>query len=130
MSSPWLVSEGSARKANRSGRVRRLIAELCSERAPAPRGGGGVRRSPDGARVVTASDDRTARLWDAAAGAPIGLPLRHERVVRSVAFSPDWKRVLTASNDDTARLWDVGWPEGPITAVACALPPQGTAAPG
>ena len=28
--------------------------------------------SPDGTRIVTASDDKTARLWDAATGAPIG----------------------------------------------------------
>jgi WD40 repeat protein len=30
--------------------------------------------SPDGARIVTASKDRTARLWDAAAFKPIGEP--------------------------------------------------------
>ena len=45
--------------------------------------------SPDGARVVTASDDKTARVWDAATGAPIGKPLQHEDTVSSAAFSPD-----------------------------------------
>ena len=34
--------------------------------------------SPDGQRVVTASDDQTARLWDAASGKPIGEPMKHE----------------------------------------------------
>ena len=34
--------------------------------------------SPDGARVVTASDDKTARVWDATTGAPIGEPLQHD----------------------------------------------------
>ena len=62
--------------------------------------------SPDGARVVTASDDKTARVWDAATGAPIGKPLQHEGAVRSAAFSPDGARVVTASADKTARVWD------------------------
>ena len=34
--------------------------------------------SPDGQRVVTASWDKTARLWDAATGKPIGEPMKHE----------------------------------------------------
>ena len=54
--------------------------------------------SPDGKRIVTASADKTARLWDAATGKPIGEPLKgHERLVYSVAFSPDGKRIVTAS---------------------------------
>src|SRR5439155_2353246 len=62
--------------------------------------------SPDGQRVVTASDDSTARLWDAASGKPIGEPMKHEGHVTSAQFSPDGQRVVTASFDNTARLWD------------------------
>jgi hypothetical protein len=62
--------------------------------------------SPDGQRVVTASADKTARLWDAASGKPIGEPMKHEDVVHSAQFSPDGQRVVTASWDKTARLWD------------------------
>ena len=32
--------------------------------------------SPDGKRIVTASWDKTARLWDAETGKPIGEPLK------------------------------------------------------
>ena len=54
--------------------------------------------SPDGQRVVTASEDKTARLWDAASGKPIGEPMKHEDSVSSAQFSPDGQRVVTASD--------------------------------
>ncbi len=62
--------------------------------------------SPDGTRVVTASEDTTARVWDASSGKPLGEPMRHAALVWSAAFSPDGTRVVTASRDDTARVWD------------------------
>ncbi len=62
--------------------------------------------SPDGALVVTASDDKTAQVWNAATGAPIGKPLQHTETVWSAAFSPDSLLVVTASKDQTAQVWD------------------------
>jgi dipeptidyl aminopeptidase/acylaminoacyl peptidase len=70
--------------------------------------------SPDGTRVVTASEDRTARVWDAVAGKPLTSPLKHQAEVVSAAFSPDGTRVVTASFDKTAQVWDVGLDEKPL----------------
>ncbi|WP_437303844.1 nSTAND1 domain-containing NTPase [Sorangium sp. So ce388] len=61
--------------------------------------------SHDGQRVLSASDDRTARLWNAdGTGDPVVFS-GHEGQINALAFSPDDKRVLTGSEDGTARLW-------------------------
>ena len=62
--------------------------------------------SPDGARLVIASGDKTARLWDAKSGASLAVLEGHTNFVTSAAFSPDGARIVTASGDKTARLWD------------------------
>jgi WD40 repeat protein len=62
--------------------------------------------SPDGTRAVTASYDKTARVWDAATGKPLAPALEHRGTVSGAAFSPDGTRVVTASDDGTARVWD------------------------
>ncbi len=45
-------------------------------------------------------------MLNAATGLPIGLHLKHQAAVVSVAFSADGKTILTGSEDNTARLWD------------------------
>ncbi|KIK36537.1 hypothetical protein CY34DRAFT_94188, partial [Suillus luteus UH-Slu-Lm8-n1] len=63
--------------------------------------------SPDGTRIVTGSEDKTVRLWDAGTGEPVGEPLQgHSYSVTSVSFSPDGTRIVTGSWDTTVRLWD------------------------
>jgi WD40 repeat protein len=56
--------------------------------------------------VVTASEDHTARVWNAATGEPLTNVLEHQAAVMIAAFSPDGTRVVTASEDYTARVWD------------------------
>lgn len=62
--------------------------------------------SPDGGRILTASDDDTARVWDAASGGTIGQPLQHRGDVVSAFFNADGSRVVTLSEDKSARVWD------------------------
>jgi WD40 repeat protein/tRNA A-37 threonylcarbamoyl transferase component Bud32 len=62
--------------------------------------------SQNGTRILSASEDATARVWDARTGANI-LELRgHALKVYHAAFSPDETRIVTASADGTVRQWD------------------------
>jgi WD40 repeat protein len=62
--------------------------------------------SPDGRRIVTASQDTTARIWDANTGYEVAQLRGHTDRVGGAAFSPDGSRIVTASADRTVRVWD------------------------
>jgi len=62
--------------------------------------------SPDGARIVTGSADRTARIWDARTGAQLAVLSGHRGSVNFPAYSRDGTRIATAGADKTVRIWD------------------------
>ena len=62
--------------------------------------------SPDGQRIVTASLDNTARVWEAQTGKLLATLQGHTEEVTSAQFSPDGERIVTASLDNTARIWE------------------------
>lgn len=66
----------------------------------------GASFAPDGSRIVTASEDKTARVWNAENGDQLATLRGHTEGVRVASFSPDGRQVITASTDKTARLWN------------------------
>src|SRR6185503_21356752 len=90
------MGRGHRQAAHPRPRARGSRAERRDERCVQPRR----------QRIVTASADRTTRVWDAATGKPLTRPLEHHDHVVHVAFSPDGTRIVTASWDKTARVWD------------------------
>ncbi len=65
-----------------------------------------VSYSPDGTRIVTGSNDGTAKVWDARTGTPLLELKGHTSGVSSVSYSPDGTRIVTGSGDKTAKVWD------------------------
>ena len=66
----------------------------------------GAAFSADGGRIVTASFDGTARVWDAQRGKLLAILAGHTDRIVSAKFSRDGSRIVTASADHTARIWD------------------------
>jgi len=63
--------------------------------------------SRDGRYVVTASRDKTVRVWDTQTYSQFGDPLTgHTDNVWSASFSPDGNLVVSASDDGTVRIWN------------------------
>jgi WD40 repeat protein len=62
--------------------------------------------SPNGNLVATASDDGTAKLWEATTG-KLMATLPHAHDVLHVDFSPDSKLLATACADFSAQIWQV-----------------------
>jgi WD40 repeat protein len=116
--SPPLTHSGSVRQVcfSRDGRrvataaVTARVYDLVPQPSPVPalQHDGIVRQatfSPDGGHVLTASEDRTARLWDAKTGQELAVLRGHTGAVGCAVFSPNGQRIVTASADGTARIW-------------------------
>merc|ERR1719386_99985 len=56
--------------------------------------------------ILTASNDRTAKLWSVETGELVRSFEGHTDSVLSAVFSKDGDRVLTASFDSIAKLWN------------------------
>jgi len=65
-----------------------------------------ARFSRGGTRAVTASWDKTVRIWSVREGTMLTEPLVHDNYVRTAEFSPEGERVLSAAEDNTVRIWN------------------------
>lgn len=88
--------------------------------------------SPDGKRAISASEDRTLKLWDVAAGECLRTWSGHRRPVNACGFSPDGNIAISASGDHTLRFWSTTTGEGIYTlnahthrVLSCTFSPDG-----
>ena len=65
-----------------------------------------VQFSHGGQRILTASADGSACLWNCGSGNDPPLVLSHGSPLRDATFSPDGQSVATAAEDGTARIWN------------------------
>jgi WD40 repeat protein/serine/threonine protein kinase len=77
----------------------------------------GASLSPDGSRLLTRTDIRTVQVWDAATGAAVGGPWRHEQQPILACFGPDGRTAYTVTAwEPELRAWDAvrGGSLGPV----------------
>lgn len=61
----------------------------------------------DGKRLITASEDGTARIWDAVTGQELKIFRGHNGAVNYAVFSPNDRFIATAGADNVAIIWDI-----------------------
>ncbi|MDY6899046.1 MAG: TIR domain-containing protein, partial [Cyanobacteriota bacterium] len=67
----------------------------------------GLKWSPDGQQLASASHDNTIRLWDKDTGKITNILNGHFSDVYSVCWSPDGEMLASGSSDNTIRIWNI-----------------------
>jgi hypothetical protein len=63
--------------------------------------------SPDNKYVISASNDKTIKIWDFDNSEEIRTLYGHEDWVTDLTLTPDGSRILSASRDGTVKTWDL-----------------------
>ena len=56
--------------------------------------------------IVSASGDKTVRVWNASTGEQVHELKGHTERMNSAAFSSDGEWIVSASDDKTVRVWN------------------------
>ena len=64
--------------------------------------------SPDSIYIVSASLDRTVRLWDAKTGIVKQCFTKFTNIIRCVAFSPDGSHIVAGTDSGNIHMWETG----------------------
>jgi len=63
--------------------------------------------TPDGRHVISASSDKTLKVWELESGREVATLEGHTAWVSACAVMPDGRHVISASGDHTLKVWDL-----------------------
>ncbi len=88
--------------------------------------------TPDGRHVVSASADRTLKVWELGSGRAVATLAGQTRELNACAVTPDGRHMISASYDKTLKVWELGSGHAVATlaghtgvVTACAVTPDG-----
>jgi WD40 repeat protein len=97
---PWLCPRTPGSLTEPGGPLERMLQDHTDDVVA-------VAVTADGKRIVSASEDRTVRVWNLASGRLERTVEGHTGWVMAVAVTPDGKRIVSASYDRTVRVWNL-----------------------
>jgi len=63
--------------------------------------------TPNGKRILSASEDKTIRVWDAQTGQELTILEGHKKGVMEITVLSDGQKAVSGSDDKTLKLWDI-----------------------